>query len=97
MINILDGQDKENLFVCIDGQGELKGLRIEFHRHCASEIERNLLRCQLNDRLHKAMKEIRRVAYLTGWRDAKSKRVKKCEMFACATSALDWERKDAGL
>jgi hypothetical protein len=59
-------------------------------------VGRDLLQAHLQSLLDDTMEDIRRYAYRTGWRDAKSKKKPKRGWFASATYVLDWEKKEGG-
>lgn len=98
MIRLANGkEDKLDLFVVVDGKGPLEGLRFDFFRHCASETERRLLDHYLRLQLRDTFREIRRVSYLAGWRDAKGKKNAKRNLFPECPTILEWEKREAGL
>lgn len=66
---------------------------LQFHRESASEIEKILLTKELKENLQRDMREIRRISYLRGWRDAKAKR-RKHDCFSSFPSVMSWEKEE---
>lgn len=73
-----------------------EGTTITLDVRCEDEVYAALLCEHLKDLRMKAMKEIRRAAYLRGYRDGKAKR-RRLDLFSWADEALEWELKEAGL
>ena len=95
-IRIAKNDNPKQLFVGIT-TGGVVGEELWFVRDGASEIERELLREHLIASLSDTFERIRKVSYLRGWRDAKSKKKLKQQWFACQSDMLDWEKREAGL
>jgi hypothetical protein len=79
---------ESSLMVCRDA--------LDFYRAGASPLETQILTVEIHEKLRAHMEEVRRVAYLRGWRDAKAKR-KKVTWYPGWFEVLDWERREAGL
>ena len=95
-ISFISSDGKKGLFVRVRPDGLEKGLCLDFYRDGASAIETTLLQRHLYKVLQDQMEAVRKVSYLRGWRDAKSKRKKK-DWFASCVDVRDWETKEAGL
>ena len=67
-----------------------------FYRESASPVESKLLDAHLSKELEKALEQVRRVSYLTGWRDKSAKRLKR-KWFNSCLNIFDWEKQEAGL
>ena len=95
-IRIVKDESAAKLWIGIASCGVV-GDELWFGRECASPIERELLREHLIAALNNTFERIRRVSYMRGWRDAKSKKRAKEQWFPCGSDVVDWERKEAGL
>lgn len=84
------------LYVRLIPAGLGENVQLDFYRAGTSRIEATLLGRHLQEGLDAQMELVRRVSYLRGWRDAKSKR-KKHEWFASCVDVREWESKEAGL
>lgn len=95
-ISFVSSNDGGGLYVEVRPDGLGENLCLDFYRAGASVIETTLLRRHIRQALDNQMEAIRKVSYLRGWRDAKSKRKKK-DWFASCVDVRDWETKEAGL
>jgi hypothetical protein len=80
------------LQVSIDGLPDT----LDFYRAGASPLESYLLMEEVRKKLRAHMEEVRTVAYLRGWRDAKAKKPKAIGHTG-RFDILEWEREEAGL
>ena len=94
MINVQYTSDKKHVVITIQGLGQIVDLK--FYRDAASEIEAVLLQKHILEAISHGFKDIRRVSYLRGWRDAKSKKRKKEDWFPPHPTITPWERNEIG-
>lgn len=98
MIRIVRSHDNKGLFVSLElGYPMPEKMELDFFRASASEVETRLLEQEVRKKLHGLFEEIRKVSYLKGWKDAKSKKARKSHVFPNRMYMDDWERKEAGL
>jgi len=97
MIDLVKSSDGKGLFIRVTPRWPLKeSIRLDFYRAGASEIETALIEQHLDALIADSTEALRKVSYLRGWRDAKSKR-RKADGFTSGLVVDEWEKKEAGL
>ncbi len=96
MIRVVYSADsKTGLFLGLK-PGHPVNEEVLFFRECASPLERALLQQHMTEYISALFREVRRTSYLSGWRDAKSKKLKR-DFFSGMSEVVEWEKKQAGL
>jgi hypothetical protein len=97
-VHVSLGAEMKGVFVSVELSSKIGGVKeIDFYRAGSSPVESELLCLKLQKQLQAMMEHVRKCAYLKGWKDKASHKVKKDEWFSGAAGVKEWEEKEAGL